>query len=178
VREEILWEILVAALGDPGHAWTMRLRWATPADLEILVEVQREGAVQALGHIFPQATYPFPRDEVLARWAEEIADPAINVYVIETDAGNIGGFAASRGNELLHFGTAVQTWGSGLAVEAHNEILQRLAAAGVVRCWLRVFQDNHRAIRFYEKLGWRATAKLTRSAFAPHPVLVEYERDL
>lgn len=156
----------------------MRLRWATLSDLDTLVDVQREGAVRALGHIFPQATYPFPRDEVLAQWVEELADPAINAYVIETDAGDIGGFAASRGNELLHFGTAVETWGSGLAVDAHNEILQRLTAAGMVRAWLRVFEDNHRAIRFYEKLGWRRTVKLTRSAFPPHPVLVEYERDL
>jgi len=156
----------------------MRLREATPSDLEALVDVQREGAVLALGHIFPQETHPFPRDEVLAQWAKEIADSGIRAYVIETDAGQIGGFAATRDNELLHFGTAVQTWGSGLAVDAHNEILQRLAAAGLVRSRLRVFEENHRAIRFYEKLGWRRTVKLTRSAFPPHPVLVEYEREL
>jgi RimJ/RimL family protein N-acetyltransferase len=156
----------------------MRLRLAMLSDLDTLVDVQREGAVRVLGHIFPQATFPFPRDEVLAQWVTEIADPGIDAYVIEDDEGQIGGFAATRGNELLHFGTAVQTWGSGLAVDAHNEILQRLAAAGMVRSWLRVFEDNHRAIRFYEKLGWRRTAKRTRSAFPPHPVLVEYERDL
>jgi hypothetical protein len=39
-----------------------------------MTDVQSEGAVLALGHIFPQETHPFPRDELLARWATEIAE--------------------------------------------------------------------------------------------------------
>jgi len=29
-----------------------------------------------------------------------------------------------------------------------------------------------------DKLGWRATDRLTRTSFPPHPVLVDYELDL
>jgi RimJ/RimL family protein N-acetyltransferase len=155
----------------------MLLRFADLQDLDALVDLQRVGAVRALGHIFPQEEYPFPRDRIYIRWAAEIADPSIDVYVVE-HAGQVSGFAATRGNELLHFGTAVQTWGTGLAVAVHDEILVRLAAAGHGRARLRVFEENHRAVGFYMKLGWRRTAARSRTSFPPHPVLVEYERDL
>src|SRR6185436_17916029 len=96
-------------------------------------------------------------------------------FVIVDASGRVVGFAALRGDELLHFGTAVQTWGTGLAAVAHDELMARLAARGVLIAWLRVFEENHRACRFYEKLGWRRTGTRTRTSFAPHPVLVHYE---
>ena len=142
------------------------------------MEVQEAGALRALTHIFPQDVYPFPRTAVQSRWAAEIADPDVNVYVIVQDEGRISGFAAVRDNELLHFGTAVETWGSGLAAAAHSQIMERLAATGWTVARLRVFDQNHRARRFYEKLGWRPTDRISRTSFPPHPVLVEYELDL
>src|SRR5918997_519215 len=86
------------------------LRAATPADLPDLLDLQEAGAVRALAHIFPQDEYPFPRADVAARWAAETADPGIDVWVAEHD-GRLAGFVAVRGDELLHFGTAVGTWG-------------------------------------------------------------------
>lgn len=156
----------------------MLLRDALLSDLPALIAVQQAGALQALAHIFPQDTYPFPRATIQARWAAEIADPDIKVYVIEQDAARIAGFAAVRDNELLHFGTAVETWGSGLAAAAHSEVIERLAATGSTRARLRVFEANQRARRFYEKLGWRPTDRISRTSFPPHPVLLEYELDL
>lgn len=153
------------------------LREATSADLEDLVAVQREGAVAALGHIFAQSTYPFPTDRVLARWEAELADRDVGAYVIVTDTDRIVGFAATRGPELLHFGTARHTWGTGVAADAHDLVLDRFRADGVARAWLRVFEDNRRARRFYERLGWSQTDRRSRTSFAPHPVLVEYTRD-
>jgi RimJ/RimL family protein N-acetyltransferase len=155
----------------------MLLRFADPQDLDALLDVQQAGAARALAHIFPQETYPFPHEQIYARWVAEIAAPDVDAYVIER-TGQIQGFAATRGDEFLHFGTAVDTWGSGLAVAAHDEVLRRLAAAGLAHARLRAFEDNHRAVRFYEKLGWRRTQARTRTSFPPHPVLVGYERDL
>lgn len=147
-------------------------------DVPALVDVQQSGAVRALAHIFPQDAYPFPREEIMSRWVAEIADPGIEVYVIEQDAGQIAGFAAIRGNELMHFGTAVETWGSGLAAAAHEQLIERLRDSGSALARLRVFVGNHRARRFYQKLGWRCTDRLSRTPFPPHPELVEYEFDL
>jgi RimJ/RimL family protein N-acetyltransferase len=156
----------------------MLLRTATQSDLHAMLSVQHSGALRALTHIFPQDDYPFPRAAIQSRWASEIEDPGVDVYVIENDESQIAGFAAVRDNELLHFGTAVETWGTGLAAAAHDKLLERLASDGVTGARLRVFDQNHRARRFYEKLGWRQTGRLSRTSFPPHPVLVEYELDL
>jgi RimJ/RimL family protein N-acetyltransferase len=169
---------LVAAVADLSHAADVLLRTAELADLPALIEVQHAGSLQALTHIFPQDAHPFPRAAIQARWAAEIADPAVKVYVIEQAGGRLGGFAAIRDHELLHFGTAVETWGSGLAAAAHNQLMEWLAATGATRAELRVFEENHRARRFYEKLGWRRTDRISRTSFPPHPVLVSYEFDL
>ena len=152
----------------------MLLREARPADLPALLDVQEAGAVLGMGHIFPQHSHPFPRAALLERWTAEIADPGIAAYVIDT--GRVAGFAALRGDELLHFGTAADTWGSGLAAAAHGELLEQLTARGVRRARLRVFEENRRARRFYEKLGWQPTGARSRTSFPPHPVLLEYSR--
>lgn len=133
---------------------------------------------RAPAHIFPQDAHPFPRAILESRWAAEIPSPDVDVYVIEDDEGQIAGFAAIRDNELLHFGTAVESWGTGLAAAAHSKLLERLAEAGVTTARLRVFEQNHRARRFYEKPGWRPTDRVSRTSFPPHPVLMEYKFDL
>jgi RimJ/RimL family protein N-acetyltransferase len=156
-------------------------RPATLDDLDELLDLQQEGSVLALSHVFPQDTHPFPRAEVHRRWTREVADPDIHVYVSTDPAGSLTGFAATRDTELLHFGTAVRTWGTGLAVELHDAVLGAfVVTAGVdaERVWLRVFEENHRARRFYEKLGWSQTGQRTRTSFPPHPVLLEYDRRL
>lgn len=144
----------------------------TPADLDALMVVQRDGAVLGLGNIFPQERFPFPVDVVRRRWEKEIADPEIDCFVIGDE---VAGFVALRGNELLHFGTAVATWGSGLAGRAHDEVLALWFARKHRHARLRVFEGNARARRFYERRGWRATGGRSRTSFAPHPVLLGYE---
>jgi RimJ/RimL family protein N-acetyltransferase len=155
------------------------LREATADDVAALVDVQEPGAVLGLGHIFPQDRYPFPREVIADRWRREIAAEATEVYVYTDDTGVVCGFAATRDDELLHFGTAASTWGSGLATSFHDALLERIAGtAGRSRVRLRVFTDNRRARRFYEKNGWRPTGVRSRTTFPPHPELLEYTRDL
>jgi putative acetyltransferase len=153
------------------------IRPLTHDDLDALLEVQREGAVAGLGHIFPQAEHPFPTAQVRARWAAEIDDPGTDCFAVVLD-GVLAGFAATHDDELLHFGTALHTWGSGLAHRAHDEVLDHLRGRGHRRAWLRVFDENRRAVRFYVRHGWRATDVTSRTAFPPHPLLRRYELDL
>ncbi|MEV6287391.1 GNAT family N-acetyltransferase [Kribbella sp. NPDC051770] len=154
----------------------MLLRAMERPDLGELLVLQEEGAVLGLAEVFPQAEYPFPRDSIRDRWAVELDDPAIRAWVAVDDAGLVG-FAATRYDELLHFGTAVRSWGSGAASELHD------AALGTLRGeWpgvhLHVFEGNHRARRFYAKHGWVATGSSKRSAYEPRPVLLEYRLEL
>jgi len=156
------------------------VRRLTVADVDALLACQERGAVVGLGHIFPQDVHPFPRDTVRRRWLDEIADPDVRAYV-STEAGAINGFAAMRVSELLHFGTALHTWGTGLAQRLHDAVLEDCALhlpSGTADLRLRAFEDNLRARRFYEKLGWQPTGERTRTTFPPHPVLVGYRRPL
>lgn len=130
-----------------------------------------------LGHIFPQDEHPFPTERVRARWEREIADPGIDCFAVIED-GRVAGFAATRGDEFLHFGTAVDTWGSGLPGRAHDAILEHLRGQGHPSAFLRVFDENVRAVRFYTRRGWRATDVTSQTNFPPHPTLRRYEIDL
>ena len=147
-----------------------------PADLPELLALQERGAVAGLSNVFPQETHPFPRKTIRERWASELEDPAIAAYVATTGGGPLVGFAARRGDEVLHFGTAPETWGSGLATWLHDALLATYPP-DVSRVRLRVFAGNLRARRFYEKLGWQSTGEESRTSFPPHPVLVEYLLD-
>ena len=149
----------------------------TPEDVPAVVEVQAPAAIVGLAAVFPQEQHPFPRDEVAQRWLEEIATADIDCFVI-VHGSVISGFAAVRGDELLHFGTALDHWGTGLAQRAHDELLDTMRSRGVPKACLRVFTDNGRGRSFYENLGWRATDQRSRSAYPPFPELLRYERSL
>jgi GNAT superfamily N-acetyltransferase len=146
----------------------------TGADLPDLMPLQERGAVAGLGGVFPQQTHPFPREAIRDRWRDELADPEIAAYVATDGAAdNLVAFGARRGDELLHFGTALETWRSGLAAWLHDALVSTyLPEVDLLR--LRVFAGNGRARRFYQKLGWQPTGQETTSTFAPYPVLVEY----
>lgn len=155
----------------------MHFRPAEEEDLDELVSMQEEASVVALGHVFIQSEHPFPRAALLDRWRAEVRDPEIAVYVSTDEAHVITGFAARRADELLHFGTALTTWGSGLA----DHLLTALLATypdDAARIWLNVFEENHRARRFWERNGWRPTGRTSRSTYEPCPVLLEYELNL
>lgn len=135
------------------------------------MDIQQDGAIRTLSGIFPQDRYPFPRAELTLQWAAEIDDPDVRVVVILQN-GAVAGFAAATKDQLLHFGTAPRTWGSGLATTAHDEIVKSLDPAA--RLW--VLAGNHRARRFYEKTGWKPTGRSVTDDFPPHPDLLEYQR--
>lgn len=161
---------------EPGEGgFEIALRRATEADIERILDVQQPGAIKGLGHIFPQDQHPFPRATVADRWRMEFADAETAVYVATGSGGPVLGFAARRQDELLHFGTALETWGTGLARWLHDELLRTYPPA-VTRVRLRVFAENLRARRFYEKCGWMQTGVTSRTQFEPYPLLIEYVR--
>lgn len=150
----------------------------TTADLNLLLPIQREAAQVAFGPAFPQDEFPFPTEAIRHRWKRELADPDIECFVIVDPHRPVAGFAAVKGQQFLHFGTALGSWGSGLADAAHAEVLAYWRAEGYRRGWLRVLEQNLRARRFYERRGWQPTGDRERSSFAPFPLLLTYEVDL
>lgn len=150
------------------------LREMTPDDVPAVMAVQEPASIAGLHRVFPQDTHPFPRDVLAQRWRDEIDGDEVDCFVI-VDEGVVRGFAATAGDELKHFGVAVEEWGSGLAVAAHDELVARLRAAGHASLWLRVYADNPRGRAFYEKLGWRDTGERSRGPMPPHAELMTYE---
>ncbi|MBI1379280.1 MAG: GNAT family N-acetyltransferase [Frankiales bacterium] len=146
--------------------------------LDVLMDVQADGARRGLAEVFPQDLYPFPVGAVRARWEQELTDPTIDCFVIVEAARLVEGFVALQGDQLLHFGTAVHTWGTGLADRAHDDVVALWRAAGLSSGWLRVFEGNARARSFYQRHGWRPTGERSASTFAPFPTLLRYELDL
>ena len=104
----------------------MPFRPLAEEDLNALIEIQREGAVAALSHIFPQDRYPFQREVILDRWRQELNNPMIHAYASTDESGALTGFAAIRRNEFLHFGIALGLWGSGLATSFHDFVIKEL----------------------------------------------------
>lgn len=155
----------------------MIVRPMSEADLSALIDLQQAGAILGMADVFAQDKHPFPRDTIVARWRDEIRSSAVETYVATDGDGQLVGFAATTGCELLHFGTAVDTWGDGTAQELHEAVVG-LLRAHADRISLHVFADNRRARRFYEKLGWSPTGASRTSGFAPYPVLLEYVLDI
>lgn len=66
-----------------------------------------------------------------------------------------------------------------MAARFHDALLEvTTEALGESTLTLRVFEENRRARRFYDKHGWRPTGRNSRTSFPPHPVLLQYERPL
>lgn len=150
------------------------LREMRVEDVPAVMAVQEPASVAGLSGVFPQDTHPFPRALLADRWREEIADPGIDCFVIMRGA-TISGFVAVAGSEVKHFGVALEEWGSGLAQQAHDELVDRMRTAGTERPWLRVYAANPRGRAFYEKLGWTDTGERSRGPMPPHAELMTYE---
>lgn len=143
-------------------------------DIPSVLDVQHPAAVAGLSEVFPQDEYPFPRQAIAERWLAEVGDQDTSCFVICRE-GQVAGFAAVRADEVLHFGVALDEWGSGLAAAAHDEIVDVLRTRGVSRARLRVYAANPRGRRFWERLGWRPTGESSRGSMPPHAELLTYE---
>jgi len=106
------------------------LRAMTAADVPR--RARRPGAgrdSRSLAAVFPQVTYPFPRDEVAQRWTDEIATPGIECLLVLGGSAVIE-FAAIRDDEFSHFGKwlldprtgQVVFWTSDTGIDGENPV--------------------------------------------------------
>ena len=137
-------------------------------DVPAVMAVQEPASIAGLSGVFPQNEFPFPRDVLADRWRTEIADADVECFVILRDDA-VAGFAAVHVAEVKHFGVAVEEWGRGLAARAHDELVARMADAGVRRAWLKVYAANPRGRAFWTKLGWTDTGERSSGPMPPHP---------
>ena len=154
-------------------------REATERDLLPLMELEREANRSALAHVFPAERYPFPADDVLARWRLVLDEPSAEVLVADDpddDADGLVAYAAYDDDTLRHLAVRPDRWGRGLATAAIETVLHAMDLRGSTAASLWVLQENHRARRLYEYLGWRPTDEVREAPWPPYPLEMVYTR--
>jgi GNAT superfamily N-acetyltransferase len=153
------------------------IRRARPDEAETLLRIQREAAVSAFAHIFPPDRYPFPDDGVRADWESALADPEIEIYVLEVD-GQPGASVAVGYGFLRNLYVLPAHQGSGVGSTMHDHALERLRELGFTEAKLWTLEGNHGARRFYERRGWMLNGETREVPFPPNPLDVGYSRSL
>jgi RimJ/RimL family protein N-acetyltransferase len=152
-------------------------RKARDDDLVALMELERTANLAALDHVFPPDRYPFPADDVLARWRLVMDDPAATVMVADDPASDgLIACAAYDDTTLRHLAVRPDHWGQRLATHAIETALDAMDRRGGTLASLWCLQENHRARKLYEYLGWRATGDSREAPWPPHPVEMRYTR--
>lgn len=145
-------------------------RTADERDLMSLAELERDANVAALSHVFPPDRHPFPLDDVLARWRLVLDDPDTEVLVADrTDAPGLLLYAAFDPSTLRHLAVHPSAWARGLAVAVLETVVERALSRGATALDLWVLDENHRARRLYERLGWRPAGESREAVWPPHP---------
>lgn len=151
-------------------------REATPLDAPALRDLERAANLVGLQHVFAPERHPFPDDDVLARWALVLDEPGVHVLVRDGDEGRIDVLAAYDGHSLRHLAVHPALWGTGLASAAMATVLDAMAQRGTPVAELWCLEENRRARRLYEHLGWRPAQERRPAPWPPHPTEMRYTR--
>lgn len=152
-------------------------RVAREDDLVGLRDLERTANLAALGHVFPPDRYPFPDDDVLARWRIVMDDPTVRILVVDDPRSSaLIAYAAHDDTTLRHLAVHPDHWGEGLATAAIESALHAMDLHGATSASLWCLLENHRARKLYEYLGWRPTDDRREAPWPPHPTEVRYTR--
>lgn len=126
----------------------VRLRPATEADADAILDLWTRGWSQVLPAIDFAARRPWMRE----RLREHVADGALVTVALAQDGAVMGFSVVNPGTGYLdQIGVEPAAWGTG-AARALLDHAKQVAPAGLS---LHVNVDNPRAVRFYEREGFR-----------------------
>ena len=146
---------------------SVEYRNATLDDAEALASLGAATFIDTFGHLYqPNDLEIFLQNHTPGNWEKELADPAFEVRVAESD-GTMVGYAKlgpphlpfePRGEaaELRQLYVVEAMKGQGVARALIDWVIDRARDRRADHLYLSVFIDNHRARRFYEKLGFEA----------------------
>ena len=148
---------------------SLPLRPAVPEDLEPLAALWHQGVHAAHAGLIPDAL-------LALRTRESMRERLVPMLPRTTVAGPVGapvGFCTIHDDELNQLYVAPAAQGRGVAMRLMADAEDRLRAGGHVVAWLACAVGNDRAVRFYEKCGWRRAGTMTYGAetsSGPFPV--------
>jgi len=138
------------------------IRRATVEDARALAQL----AERTFRDAFAAQNKPEDMDAYIARtYTEElqrgeIQNAAMTTFVVDDGDALIGFAQIKHGEdevELARIYVDRNHHGRGVANELMNAVIDAAKQAGVAKLWLGVWEHNPRAIRFYEKFGFRVT---------------------
>lgn len=123
-----------------------RLIAYVPAHLPELADLW----VAAWAHTFPDIDFEARRSWFVDRIVDLKERGAAIICAFDATDGRMAGFFTLEAGHVDQLAVAVEAWGSGAAAVLLNE-----AKRASPRLVLDVNQENHRAVRFYEREGFR-----------------------
>lgn len=144
---------------------TPSLRDAGPADAAALADLGARTFTETFGHLYhPHDLATFLEGHTAAAWAIELADPGFRVRIAEAEGAPVAYSklgphrlpVPARGTtaELRQFYLLKPWQGTGLAAAMMADVIAGARDRGAHDLVLSVFEDNHRARRFYERYGF------------------------
>lgn len=146
---------------------TVEYRDATIDDAPELAELGAATFTDTFGHLYqPDDLAVFLKNNSIEAWEKELTDSAFAVRVAEKE-GKMVGYAKlgpphlpfePRGEaaELRQLYVVEEMKGQGVAHTLIDWVIEGARDRRADHLYLSVFTENHRARRFYEKLGFEA----------------------
>ncbi|MEM7372173.1 MAG: GNAT family N-acetyltransferase [Bacteroidota bacterium] len=142
------------------------------ADLQELAELSRKTFQQGFGHWYdPSILASYLQDSFsIPQLQTEIQDSSSRFWGVKVDSGWIA-YAKLRSSkippelagqkviELQRMYVLQAYWGKGVAHILMNHCIEFAQKESFSHLWLGVWEDNDRAIRFYEKYGFSQIGK-------------------
>lgn len=150
-------------------------RDATHEDLPGLLALERAANLSALTHVFPPEQYPFPDAAVLEDWRTAVTDPSRRV-VVAGEPDLLRAVVTYDEGRVHKLAVHPDHWGHGLATRALQRALADMRESGTSTAWLWCLEENPRARRLYEHLGWTDTGDRETSKWPPYPRMMRYRR--
>jgi RimJ/RimL family protein N-acetyltransferase len=154
---------------------TLVLVEANAGDLETILDLQEEASLSTQRDIFEPVGYP--AEAIRARWRTSFESGQTRFMVAESD-GAIVGVSIAAAPWLFGVHVRQAYWGTGVAVDLADEVMDYVRAAGFEEVLGWVLAENHRSRRFMERLGWRPDGGSRQFREPPHPLMLRYTCDL
>ncbi len=148
-----------------------RLRALTTADLPALVEWRNDREVKALlgGWSFPVSLEAEQEWFEKARHSRSTQRLAIEVLADGRYIGNIGLYEIDWKDRKAEYGILIgdkAAWGKGYGLDASTALLAyAFCELNLHRVFLRVLAHHERAIRLYQRIGFREEGRLRQDVF-------------
>lgn len=156
-----------------------RVRNGALEDVDGVARVWAAATAARDGDLAP-ASLEIAREPVLSAMRDEgyllivIGAPRIVAFALTAPAAS----EPHRVAEVVYVGVDPGRWGEGLGARVLDGLAKRLPGSGYTSAGLWVYSDNVRAIRLYERLGWRASEERCSIHPRTHKPQRRYQLDL